>query len=189
MQPRKNSEKTDLSKIEQTPFPTVFSIWRETENYPFKLGRNYMKFRSVALVLGAVLFAAVPVWADGILHSELTKESPSILLPDKFDSNNAFDFRVPESFVALDNLFSGHSDMKIDRVSLIALIGPKSSERASFKPYGGDIRPPLDWNPKGHKDNDDPTAVPEPGSFSLVLLGLAAAGVFARGRAAQTRTT
>ena len=148
-----------------------------------------MKFRPVALVLVAVLFAAVPVWADGILHSELTKDSPSFLLPDKFDSNNAFDFRVPEPFIALDNLFSGHSDMTIDRVSLIALIGLESSERASFKPYGGDIRPPRDWNPKGHKDSDDPTAVPEPGSFSLLLVGLAAAGFFARRRAAQTRTT
>jgi hypothetical protein len=176
----------DVFKMEQTPFPVTFSIRLETENYPFKLGRNYMKFRPVALLLGAFLFAAVPVLADGIPNPGLTKGSPNILLLDKFDSNNALDFRVPEHFVALDSLFSGQSDVNVDRVSLIGL---KGFERAPLKSYGGNIFSPRDWDRRDYKDNDDPMLVPEPRTLWLLLLGLAAVGFFALRRTPWTKTT
>jgi hypothetical protein len=176
----------EVFKMEQTPFPITLSIRLETENYPLKLGRNNMKFRPVALLLGAVLFAAVPVLADGIPNPGLTKESHSIPFLGKLDSNNGFDFRAPEPLIGLDNLFSGKSDTKVDRASLSALIG---SERGSFEWHGGDVWSPSDGDGNGPKDNDDPKAIPEPGAFSLLLLGLAAVGLFALRRTPWTKTT
>jgi PEP-CTERM motif len=68
-----------------------------------------MRFRPALLFLGAVLFAAVPVWADGIPQSELAKQPTGILLFDGFDRNQAL------SLWDSDTFFSASSDMGHDR--------------------------------------------------------------------------
>src|SRR5271170_7933690 len=85
------------------------------------LGRNHMKLRPAFLLLGTVLIAALPVWADGIPHPLLAKETSGVLRLNKFQSTNSADLWDSKSFVVLDTFFSGLPDKNIDSAGLIDL--------------------------------------------------------------------
>ena len=146
-----------------------------------------MKSRPILLLLGAVLFAALPVRADKIPDLGLAKQPSTIVLFDGFDSNktsNVFDpksFTDPGAFGSVLSDMDRHFDGPIDLGFL---------EHGSSVSHEEKIWLPENWDHERYKrgGNDDPKPVPEPGSLSLSLLGLAAVGFFALGRAAWPRT-
>jgi hypothetical protein len=166
-----------------------------------------MKFRPALLLWGAVLIA-MPVWADGIPCAGTAKESTSaessvratggsdlaprgpvsagflakstraVALVDSIEANSAFDVQNLESFMALDTFFHSSSELDIHHARLSEL---DSYERASVISHAERA-----WREEGdideYKESRVPAMVPEPGSLSLMLLGLASVGFVARQR-------
>jgi hypothetical protein len=100
-----------------------------------------------------------------------------------FEANNGFDVRDSKFSKALDTFFPSSSEIDIHPASLGHL---DSYERASSVSHAG-----KGWHRDGNKGNGPdepkvspvvPTLVPEPGSFPLLLLGLAGIGVLYRRR-------
>jgi hypothetical protein len=148
-----------------------------------------MKLRPAVLLLGAVLIAAVPVLADGIAHSELTKETTDVLRLNKFDSTNNVDLRDSKSSTVPDTSFSGLPDQGTNFAGLIDL---SFLENVSSYAHGGkpiSINGNRGWDSRGDAGDPDTKSVPEPGSSSLLLVGLAAVGFFARRRAAWPKAS
>ena len=140
-----------------------------------------MKFGPTLLLLGAVLIATSPIRADGMPHPGLAKQSPNVLLVDRFDSNKASDVWDSQSSAAPETLFSAPSDANFHRARLI-----------DFNFHEGKTGSPKDrghdWDRHHDGGNQAPTPIPEPGSFSLLLLGLAGVGLLAQGRAVWTKS-
>jgi PEP-CTERM motif len=148
-----------------------------------------MKLRPAVLLLGAVLIAAVPVLADGIPHSELTKETTDVLRVNKFESTNNVDLRDSKSSTVPDTFFSGLPDQGINLAGLIDL---SFLENVSSYAHGGkpiSINGNRGWDSRGDAGDPDTKPVPEPGSFSLLLAGLAAVGFLARRGADSTKVS
>ena len=147
-----------------------------------------MKLRPAVLLLGAVLIAAVPVLADGVPHSLLAKETTDVLRLNKFESTNNVDLRDSKSSTVSGTFFSGLPDQGINSAGLMDLsfLGNVSSDAYGGKPWsikGGN----RGWNSPGGEGDPDTLPVPEPGSLSLLLVGLAAVGFLARRGAASTK--
>ncbi len=148
-----------------------------------------MKSRVALLILGAVLFAVVPVWADGIPEPGLAKGFADTFLFDGFDSNKAFNSWDSKSFANFDSLFAGSFDTDVHSSSLN---DPNYYGGASSMSYSGETWSQDNGNRGWYKHegegNHGPTQIPEPGSLWLSVLGMASVGFFPRGRAKWARS-
>jgi len=150
-----------------------------------------MKLRPTLLLWTAALFAAAPAWADRVPCCEFTRGSVIGISADVahgFEASSTVHAWGSEHFTAKDTFFSLSSSRegKFDSdLSDLAFDDHFSSRtkpekglpignRAGFEGRG--------WDRNSHSDAPGPTQVPEPGSLSLLLLGLTAVGVFARRR-------
>src|SRR5271154_6273542 len=182
---RTNNEKTNCT--EQNRRCSVVSLVSPIGRRAILLilGRNHMKFRPAFLLLGTVLIAALPVWADGIPHPGLAKETSGVLRLNKFQSTNNVDLWDSKSFVALDPFFSGLPDKDVYSAGLIDLTFLKNvSSDSHGRKYWSIKDGNRGWEGQGDKYGLDTLPVPEPESLSLLLVGLAAVG-FLAGRGAN----
>jgi hypothetical protein len=171
-----------------------------------------MNLRLTSLLCGIGLLAAVPVLADRMPDSGHTNDSasaeiipavtnghgvrrnapleagfpaaPSAVAPiDRSDANNAADVRDSKPSLALDALFTSSSDKEGHSVNLsdFGPFAPAYSNSNSGKAWGKQ-RDGNEDNGGDHKRGAAPIAVPEPGSLSLLLIGLAGIGVLAHRR-------
>jgi PEP-CTERM motif len=148
-----------------------------------------MRFLAAVLLFGAVLIAALPVAADGISHPGLGKEFFGISLDNKFDGGKTVDVWDSRSFL-VENAFL--SELRGDKFHHDGVIDWNFFERRSsvwsdWKGWSVDS-PGSGWYKGGNKEDLGGTAVPEPGSLSFLLFGLAAVGFFAPRRTFRART-
>lgn len=139
-----------------------------------------MNFRPALLLCAAIVVAAVPVWADGIHHPKAVGG----LSTDFFhgiDGPTAFDTWGSRPFELRETTFISRFDVDFHPVFAFDLRSyeiPSSNARL----WDGDRA----WF-RHHEDSAPSyTAVPEPGSLSLLLLGFAGVGLFARRRGEQS---
>jgi hypothetical protein len=168
----------------------VFSRIEELSVQPW---RNHMKFGPELLLWGVVLISAAPVWADridlanGSPVMEFSAEStPPLALSDRFELKNLMGARDSKFSVVPDTFFPLTSDVNIHTVSLRDL---ESDERAPFiSDASRASRKEREGNGAIAADKDEiktkllSVPVPEPGSLSLLLAGLAVVGISSRRR-------
>jgi len=125
-----------------------------------------MKFRLGLLLCGVVLIAAAPVWAD-------TVSNPDSL--NDFGNHEGLGIVTGSSNLGLNA--GATSDMDIHPDGL----GGVDSDGLGSSLYFNWIKASKD----GHFEDGlpNPTAMPEPGSLPLILLGLVSVGFLARRRA------
>ena len=148
-----------------------------------------MKSLAAVLLFGAVLLAALPVAADGISHPGVGKEFSGFLVIDKFDGNKNADLWDSSSFLLEHNFFFGLWDDKFRRDGLMDWNIEKrgSFELPGWKGWSVEDQG-RDWNRHIKKEDLGSTLIPEPGSLSLLLFGLAVVG-FLRPRRTILATT
>ena len=119
-----------------------------------------MKFRLGLLLCGVVLVAA-PVWADG---------ASSCGSLEDFGNHEGLGIMTGSSSLGLNTGATSDMDIHPDRLSGVDSYGLGSSLHTNW------IKASKDGLP-------NPTAMPEPGSLPLILLGLVSVGFLARRRA------
>lgn len=141
-----------------------------------------MKLGAALLIWVGVLFVAAPALADRVPCCEFSKGFFVGMTADVahgFEMNNMIHGRSSELFNGNNALFSFYSFR--DGVSVSDLRDLASYERISSHKKSGngwfDGRR-RDRNSQG--DEPRPASVPEPGTLSLLLLGVTAVGIFAR---------
>jgi PEP-CTERM motif len=109
-----------------------------------------------------------------------------VVFSSRFDSINAFESGISQSSSAPGTFFSSSAGMDIHSGSLSDLDsdGGPSSTAHTWKAWPIEVEGEKDRgrDGRGHHAGVIPTQVPEPGSISLLLFGLAAVGFFARRR-------
>ena len=146
-----------------------------------------MRLTLAFLLCAAVLIAAAPVCADRISSPKFAEEFLAPVnagIPAKSTSVVVFSDRFagwdskPSS--ALCTFFYSSSDMNIHPASLSGLDSDRGPSSI------GHAWQPLSKEREGEKDrgrhHSGATQVPEPGSFSLLLIALAAFGLLVRRR-------
>lgn len=144
-----------------------------------------MNIRYAALLCGFVMIAAVPVLADRLSDDSYTKISSYTEIHAGLI--NAVDAPEAKSSLAVVTLLTSSSDSESHSVNL--------SDSSSFERTYSTSDSGKAWgkeNGDGDKDRDHkkggaPVAVPEPGSLSLLLIGLAGIGVIAFKRGAKQK--
>jgi hypothetical protein len=137
-----------------------------------------MDMKYAALLSGFVLIAAVPVLADPV--SDLSYKNASAYAEDHSGLHRAVDVPNPKSTLALVAAFTSSSNGEVQFLKLSDsgtfrhAYSISDSENARGKEKDGDGDHDRD-----HKKNAAPLAVPEPGSLSLLLIGLLGIGGFA----------
>jgi hypothetical protein len=155
----------------------------------FRLGRNHMKILAAVLLFGVVLMTALPVAADGIFHPGVENKFFGISLNDKFDGNINGDVWDSRSFLVANAFLSDLSDDKFHHDGLMDW---------DFVKHGSSLLPDWkgwsvedhghSWNSGGKKEDLGAAIVAEPGSFSLLLFGLAIVGFLGPRRMGRART-
>jgi hypothetical protein len=135
-----------------------------------------MKLRPAVLIFVGVLFATAPAWADRAPCCEFVKGSAI-----GFSADFGRGFQGLKSYAPEDTFFS--SSPSREEISSRDL-----KDLASFERFSDHTNPEKGWTDGGGEDrkpnSDGPgsTSVPEPGTLSLLLLGLTAVGVVVRRR-------
>lgn len=145
-----------------------------------------MKFRPVMLLWMAVLFAAAPAWADRVPCCVLAKVSPMGISADfahgvgpvsALFGRGSEPFTVGSAFSSSSFSFSREGLSSADLRDLGFLEPISDHTWRGLRWSGGHGKDP---DLKG--DDSGSSSVPEPGSLSLLLVGLTVVGVFARKR-------
>jgi hypothetical protein len=144
-----------------------------------------MKLRPAVLLFVGVLFATAPVWADRVPCCEFAKASTLGFVADLgygFQVSNDTNFAQGLKPYAPKDAFFSFSPSR-DEISSRDL-----KDLASFERFPDHTRPEKGWldrrskDAKPNSDDPGPASVPEPGTLSLLMLGLTAAGVVVRRR-------
>jgi hypothetical protein len=166
-----------------------------------------MNLRPALLLCGAILTACVPVWADGVAspgfekafpnldlatigHSSVklsapanaemsATSAPAVMYSDKFEASHSFDGWDSARSKDIAAFFPSSSEMDIHSVSLGDIYSDEGPLRTGHVREAWWMKEDKDRDRDGHGGGDRPTQVPEPGSFSLLLIGLATVGIFA----------
>jgi hypothetical protein len=118
----------------------------------------------------------------------LADPAPGVLRIGSFEAVRAFDVWDSKSFLALNTVFPSSSAMSIHVGSLSSTRSYEfvstisHAETASFILRDGERGRIRLWDRHTDTAKDSPTPVPEPGSLSFLLLGLAGAGFLPRQR-------
>jgi PEP-CTERM motif-containing protein len=160
-----------------------------------------MKFRPTLLLVAAVLLAVAPVWADKIPYPGSAKEPRNFdtSVKETGNSNLKMNELANAEFRTMPTaaeVFAGapmSADVDIHHVDLDK---PDSHGRNSFFSRGdmdshgeGEEHRPRNTNRHVDRKNVDPVPLAEPGSLSLMLLGLAAVGFLVRRRGESPTST
>lgn len=143
-----------------------------------------MKLAATLLIWVGIVFMAAPVWADRVPCCEFTRGSLagfSAGAANGFEMNSAIHGRSSELFRRDNDVFSIFSSREVKS-------GDDLKDLASYERFSSHTKPGKrlfdgrgkDRNSQG--DDPSPTSVPEPGTLSLLLLGVSAVGIFARTR-------
>jgi hypothetical protein len=169
-----------------------------------------MKFRPTLLLCAVVFTVALPIWAGRVPYTGTADEFPNteisatvtrspgttlkapaepasgMVLTNSFETNNALDARDLKPSSILDTFFTSSSDADAQTARLS---DHHSVERASSishaeKAWHAERTEYGEGRTRDHERKRGlvPVLVPEPGSLSLLLLGLAAVGFLARRR-------
>lgn len=160
-----------------------------------KLWEDYMKFRFSLLVCGAFLIAAMPGWGDTIPYNRLgigaseaasltkTPGTPSIGLSAPVNAGTAAQPLSEALPIDAANAMKGFS-AELGGLSLIGIASSDSHQSATLASDEVVMRHPI-IDPDKHHDrhiHHHPAAVPEPGTLSLILIGLFSLGLLSSKR-------
>jgi len=144
-----------------------------------------MKLRPAVLLFVGVLFATAPVWADRVPCCQFVKGSTIGFSADfghGFQVSNDANFAQGLKSYAPEDAFFSFSPSREETSSR------DLKNLASFERFPDHTNPEKGW-PDGRGEDRKPnsdvpgsTSVPEPGTLSLLLLGLTAVGVVVRRR-------
>jgi hypothetical protein len=127
---------------------------------------------------------------NGQLNAGFWATPAVVVLSETFEAKHAADVRESKSSLALDTLFHSSSDSDSHSVKLSDFgsfqraYSISDSEKASGKDADGNGDKGWDVD-----KSEAPTTVPEPGSISLLLIGLAGIGIraYRRGNMPKAR--
>ena len=134
-----------------------------------------MNIKYAALLSGFVLIAAVPVLAHQV--SDLSYKNGSAYAENHSTLNGPVDVANPKSALALVGAFTSSPNREVQFVKLSdsGTFGHAYSIFDSEKAWGKEKDGDADHD-RDHKKSAAPVAVPEPGSLSLLLIGLLGVG-------------
>jgi hypothetical protein len=139
-----------------------------------------MKLGAALLVWIGALFVAAPVLADKVSCCEFSEGSFVSVSADV-----AHGFETNDS---IHGLFTGNDAFFAFSSRREGVSGSDLKDLASYERFASHSKPGKGWfggrgkDPNSQGDQPGPTSVPEPGALSLLLMGLTAAGIFARRR-------